>query len=198
MIRLLHFLYRKFILFTCVRRNVVYSSDIVLARRSFISAPNRLTIGTRVSIGMNCWIAVDGRIGNGVLISSHVGIIGRRDHDHRATGRRMTDAPWIYDGFSPADSTIDIGDDVWIGFGSIILSGVTIGRGAVVAAGAVVTKDIGPYDIVAGNPARKISTRFSPQEIAEHETGLQAAYVRDTQVADTSDSMGQAGLRSPS
>lgn len=58
-----------------------------------------------------------------------------------------------------------IGDDVWIGFRSIILSGVTIGRGAVVAAGSVVTKDVPPYTIVGGNPARVIRPRFADPRI---------------------------------
>jgi len=52
-----------------------------------------------------------------------------------------------------------IGDRVWIGYRAIVLPGVTIGEGAVVGAGAVVTKDVEPYEIVAGNPARKIGSR---------------------------------------
>ena len=54
-----------------------------------------------------------------------------------------------------------IGNDVWIGDNATILSGVTIGTGAVVAANAVVVQDVGPYDIVGGNPARVLKTRFS-------------------------------------
>jgi virginiamycin A acetyltransferase len=53
-------------------------------------------------------------------------------------------------------------DDVWIGTNTIILSGLTIGQGAVVAAGSVVTRDVEPYGIVGGNPARLIRYRFSP------------------------------------
>lgn len=61
---------------------------------------------------------------------------------------------------------ISIGHDVWIGHGAIILPGRNIGIGAVVAAGAVVTKDVAPYTIVAGNPAKPIRRRF-PETIAE-------------------------------
>jgi len=60
-----------------------------------------------------------------------------------------------------------IGNDVWIGAKACIVSGVSIGDGAVVAAGSVVTKDVPPYMIVGGNPAREIRTRFNEEQIAE-------------------------------
>lgn len=59
-----------------------------------------------------------------------------------------------------------IEDEVWIGTNAIILSGITIGKGAIVAAGAVVTKDVPPYAVVGGNPAKVIKYRFSPEIIA--------------------------------
>jgi acetyltransferase-like isoleucine patch superfamily enzyme len=59
-----------------------------------------------------------------------------------------------------------IGHDVWIGQRALILSGVTIGNGAVIAAGAVVTRDVPPYSIAGGNPAHVIRPRFSDREIA--------------------------------
>jgi len=65
--------------------------------------------------------------------------------------------------FSKGD--VVIGNDVWIGYGAIILSGVRIGDGAVVAAGAVVTTDIEPYTIVIGNPARPTRKRFDEETI---------------------------------
>jgi acetyltransferase-like isoleucine patch superfamily enzyme len=61
---------------------------------------------------------------------------------------------------------IVVKDDVWIGFRAIIMSGVTIGQGAMVAANAVVTKNVPPYAIVGGNPARIIKYRFSEEVIA--------------------------------
>lgn len=61
--------------------------------------------------------------------------------------------------------SIEIGNDVWIGTRAIILEGITIGDGAVVAAGAVVTKDVPPYAIVGGVPAKIIRYRFSDEEI---------------------------------
>lgn len=66
---------------------------------------------------------------------------------------------------SKGDIIVD--DDVWIGYGATILSGVHIGQGAVVAAGAVVTKDVPPYAIVGGVPAKVIKYRFSPEVIEQ-------------------------------
>ena len=62
---------------------------------------------------------------------------------------------------------IEIGHDVWIAHGATILSGVKIGHGAVVGAMSVVTKDIPPYAIVGGNPARILKYRFDKQQIAK-------------------------------
>ena len=59
---------------------------------------------------------------------------------------------------------VTVGNDVWIGHGAIILPGLTVGNGAAIAAGSVVTKDVGPYTIVAGNPAKIVRNRF-PQSI---------------------------------
>ncbi|MBJ2172616.1 CatB-related O-acetyltransferase [Aureibaculum sp. A20] len=56
---------------------------------------------------------------------------------------------------------IKIGNDVWIGYNSIIMDGVNIGNGAIIAAGAVVTKDVKPYEVVGGVPARHIKYRFT-------------------------------------
>lgn len=65
-----------------------------------------------------------------------------------------------------AHAEVRIGHDVWLGRGAKIFGGVTIGTGAVVGAYAVVAKDVEPYAIVAGNPARKIRSRFDEAEIA--------------------------------
>lgn len=66
---------------------------------------------------------------------------------------------------SHSKGKVTIGNDVWIADGALILSGVTIGDGAVIGARAVVTKNVAPYEIVGGNPARHIKFRFSPQQI---------------------------------
>lgn len=71
------------------------------------------------------------------------------------------------------DRNIVLEGDNWIGANVTILRGVTIGEGAVVAAGAVVTKDVPPYSIVGGVPAKVIKMRFSEEKIAEHKRLLQ-------------------------
>jgi acetyltransferase-like isoleucine patch superfamily enzyme len=67
----------------------------------------------------------------------------------------------------PEYQRIEIGNDVWIGARAVILDGVRIGSGAIIASNAVVTKDVPPYAIVGGVPAQIISYRFSPEEIAK-------------------------------
>ena len=66
------------------------------------------------------------------------------------------------DGHPSSRGDIRIGNDVWIGSGALILSGITVGDGAVIGARSVVTRNVAPYAIVAGNPARHIRARFSP------------------------------------
>lgn len=70
------------------------------------------------------------------------------------------------------DAPVVIEDDVWCGANVTILKGVTIGRGSVVAAGAVVTKSFPPYSIIGGVPAKLLKMRFTPEEIVEHEKML--------------------------
>ncbi|BFM13997.1 CatB-related O-acetyltransferase [Maricurvus nonylphenolicus] len=84
----------------------------------------------------------------------------------------LEDVPYIPDsGVSKGDVTV--GSDVWLCANAIILSGITIGHGAVVANGAVVTRDVEPYSIVGGNPAKVIGWRFSE---TEREKLLQSAW----------------------
>jgi virginiamycin A acetyltransferase len=78
---------------------------------------------------------------------------------------------------APWDTTMDIvmsassrgdtvvGHDVWLGYAGLVLPGVTIGHGAVVAAGSVVVRDVPPYAVVAGNPARVVRSRFSEEDV---------------------------------
>ncbi len=165
-------LYRWAIRRLVIRRNVEHHSSLRVGIGTTIRAPDKITIGRDVEIGAYCAIACNGEIGDGVLISSNVGIVGRYDHDHTVTGTYISNAPWLYSQDARSREKKDkivIEDDVWVGHGAIILSGIKIGRGSIIAAGAVVIKDVQPYSIVAGNPAKKVSERFNLEEQAEHE-----------------------------
>lgn len=67
----------------------------------------------------------------------------------------------------PKKGNITIGNDVWIGYNATIMAGVTIGDGAIIATNATVVKDVAPYSIVGGNPAKEIKKRFSEEVIAQ-------------------------------
>jgi len=110
--------------------------------------PSRVTIGHATHI--NRGVLLDGRgivkIGNCVSISHRAAFVSA-GHDTQSPTFGYRSAP------------ITICDYAWIGVNATILKGVTIGEGAVVAAGAVVTKDVEPYTIVGGVPAKKIGER---------------------------------------
>ena len=104
-------------------------------------------------IGPNCIIYPKVELGSYSMLANNVSIIGK-DHRYDVAGR-----PMIFSGREPLAST-SIGKDCWIGAHSIIMTGVTIGDGAIVAAGSVVTRDVDPFTIVGGVPAKKIKDRF--------------------------------------
>lgn len=147
-----------------------------IGRGTTLYSPTKIWIGNDVYIGKYCSLECEMRIGNHVLVGNHVGIVGRYDHQYNIVGRTIKESPWIGDGekynWKGLSSSVVIEDDVWIGFGSIILSGVVIGRGSIIAAGAVVSNDVLPYSIVAGNPAKVVKMRFSEDEKSLHEAIL--------------------------
>jgi len=73
----------------------------------------------------------------------------------------------LLDGLPRSKGDVIIGNDVWLGKNSIVLSGVSIGDGAVVAAGSVVTRNVKPYSIVGGVPARELRFRFSEEQVEQ-------------------------------
>lgn len=108
-------------------------------------------------------------IKNYVSIAQHVTFILNADHytNHISTYPFKVKMLQTQTSESFGKGDIIVDDDVWIGYGSTIMSGVHIGQGAVVAAGAVVTKDVPPYAIVGGVPAKVIKYRFEPEMIEE-------------------------------
>ena len=75
--------------------------------------------------------------------------------------------PWHGEGQPSTKGDVVIGNDVWLGSGCTIMSGITIGDGAVVAANATVVKDVPPYAVVGGNPAKVLKYRFTEEQIAK-------------------------------
>jgi acetyltransferase-like isoleucine patch superfamily enzyme len=156
-----------------VRGNVSPQSGFYVGPRTRVWAPNSLQIGRNCKMGSDCVVEVDGKIGNDVLISSKVGIVGRTDHGFREIGTPVHLSTWVgVSEGSKLSQPVEIGNDVWIGYGATILSGVTIGSFAVVAAGAVVVHNVDENQIVAGNPATPIGTRFSREQLIEHKTKM--------------------------
>ena len=112
-----------------------------------------LKVGNNSNIGPFAYIGCSGMItiGNNVMISPRVSIYAENHNFSR------TDIPMKEQGVAREEVVIE--DDCWIAANSIILAGVTIGKGSIVSAGSVVTKDIPPYSIVGGVPAKIIKTR---------------------------------------
>ena len=108
-------------------------------------------------IGPACIVGAKVELGAYAMLGPRVSIVGG-DHVFEVPG-----TPVIFSGRPELKPTV-IESDAWIGCGAILLAGVRIGRGAIVAAGAVVTKDVPPYEIHAGVPARKLRDRFANEE----------------------------------
>lgn len=116
-----------------------------------------IAVGPYSSIGPGAWIGPKVEIGKYVLIAPNLTIAGD-DHFYDQVG-----TPVIFSGRPLIRKTI-IEDDVWVGKNVSICAGVVIGRGSILAMGAVVTKDVAPYSIVGGVPAKVIGRRFKSRE----------------------------------
>lgn len=151
-----------------------HGQDIHIGKGSRLWAPSSLTIGNGVYIGKHVTIECNCAIGNYVLIANNVGIVGRRDHDFRQIGVPVRFSKWIganTDALALAPAVIE--DDVWLGFGVIVLSGVRIGRGSIIGAGSVVSKDVPAYSLVVGNPAKVVGERLPVESRAHHEYSIE-------------------------
>lgn len=123
---------------------VTLCRDLVMAEFSFVNE--------------DCYIGPGVSIGRYSMLAPRVAIVGF-DHHFKEVG-----IPVIFSGRPEIPST-QIGCDVWIGFGAVIMAGCTIGDGVIIAAGAVVTHDVPAFEIHGGVPARKISDRFSSDSL---------------------------------
>ena len=130
----------------------LYEFVIIRARTS------EIRIGTNSHIGPFC-VLFDGagiEIGRNVMVAPHC-VFAAGSHNYRQAER-----PIIHAG-DCSKGKIIVGNDVWIGANCSVLEGVTIGDGAVIGANAVVNRNVGPFDIVGGVPAKKIGSRLSYQ-----------------------------------
>lgn len=143
-------------------RVIIGDNSIIHARVSFDSSGGRVTIGDRCYIGASTIVChSEVRLGDDVVVSWGVTIVDHNSHSLHWPERERDVLDWSEgkkDWSNVKIGPVRIHDKVWIGFNAIVLKGVTIGEGAVVAAGAVVTKDVAPYTVVAGNPAQVVRT----------------------------------------
>lgn len=155
----------------------VFGTDLHVGSRPRLWAPERIEIGDHCYLGHEVTIETNCRFGRFVIVANRVAFVDRRDHDFRTPGVPVRFGHWVGAERNPSpfrSDGVDVGDDVWIGYGAVVLSGVRIGRGAIVAAGSVVKADVPPYSIAGGNPAVVIGARFkTPEDIARHEAMIE-------------------------
>lgn len=154
---------RNFYLKRIIWRKYVIGKNLHVGRNVFLWAKGKFEIGDNCYVGKYSILEADAIIGDNVLIGNRVAFVGKYDHHYQQIGTPIRFSSQIRDkdyDWKGLGQTIIIGDDVWIGYGVTILSGVKIGIGSIIAAGSVVTKDVEPYSIYAGVPAKKISGRF--------------------------------------
>ena len=139
--------------------------------KAFVIRPKGMAkdvvMGPYSHLSRECCVGARVKMGNYVMCGPEVMI---------ALGEHRFDLPGTAVIFSGRDSVPEtiIEDDVWIGARALVRAGVRIGKGAVVAMGAVVVSDVAPYAIVGGVPAKKIRSRFtSPEQISKHDLMLE-------------------------
>lgn len=121
-------------------------------RRAYFGTGRNIEIGDYSGIGANCIVPNNTIIGKYVMMAPEVYII---DNNHISDDINI---PMCFQGKTPNKVTI-IEDDCWLGARVMIMPGRIIGHGSILAAGAIITKDVQPYSIVGGNPAKLIKKR---------------------------------------
>lgn len=168
MINLLQKIYNESVFLIARMRAVFWSlfckkigKRVYIRGKCNIMSPSNISMGNDVSINHHTTISGHGKvtIGNFVMVAPNCNILSS---NHAFSNYKIS---MMKQGV--ASSEVVIEDDVWIGVNAVILSGVRIGRGAIIGANAVVTKDVEPFSIVGGIPARHIKYRFSPEELEQ-------------------------------
>ncbi|WP_318643164.1 CatB-related O-acetyltransferase [Flavobacterium ardleyense] len=146
--------------------NVIFEGENAVPEGCTFSG--KIFLGHRTTLGKNNLLSGNIHIGKYCQLGMNVALHGT---NHPISFLSTYINSRLFDGLSELKSEkhISIGNDVWIGHAAIILGGINIGNGSIIAAGSVVTKDVEPYSIVAGNPAKIIRKRFSENIISEIE-----------------------------
>ncbi len=165
-----------------VKRNIQKQSFIECGDNVFISREcyfsGRLYLGNEIYIGQGCRFQSTKKkitIGSHVMFGPNV-TVHSGNHRIDLLGKYMKDIT-LNEKKPEDDKDILIGNDVWIGGGSIILQGVSIGDGSVIGAGAIITKDVNPYSIVVGSGSQKCWKRFDDEQIEKHEKLLENKFL---------------------
>ena len=148
---------RTYVIKTFLHRNINVAGFARIMKGCRFSRSYDVSLGNNVQFGPRCLVDVPLMVGNNVLISGNVSFVGRDNHSYDVPCRT------IWEGPNNVQKPVSIGDDVWIGHGAVVLSGVSIGSGSIIAAGSVVVKDVPPMSIVGGNPAKLIKMRFADE-----------------------------------
>lgn len=146
--------------------------NVFIDRQNYFNYKN-VVVGNNVAIGKNCTFMcslAEIIIGDNVMFAPNVTCI-TGGHRYDVVGKYMKEITES-EKLPEHDREIIFEGDNWIGANAIILKGVTVGEGAIIGAGAVVTKDVPPYSIVGGNPAKVIKMRFTESEIINHKKKL--------------------------
>lgn len=162
-------------------RNYKIGRGFHAGARVRIWGKERVEIGENFYIGRDSFIESDAVIGNNVIWGNRVALVGRYDHHYQLPGVPIRLAMQIRDknyNWKGIGMLTVIENDVWVGYGSTILSGVTIGEGSIIAACSLVTGNVEPYSIYAGSPAKKIRGRFDTnEELQQHLSLVHSKYL---------------------
>lgn len=140
---------------------------------NFVFDPEGVYSFETISVGDDVYIGPGAKLsasessitfGNKIMLGPNVVMMGG-DHNASQVGKFMYD---VKEKLPENDLPIIIKDDVWIGTCAVILKGVTVGEGSIIAAGSLVIKDVPPYTIVGGVPAKVLKERFTSEELEEH------------------------------
>lgn len=169
-------------------RKAYRKSWTILEKNLFVSCGRNVNIGPdgwfshkNIHIGHSVYIGPRAmfmstettiHIGNHVMIGPDVYIL-TGNHRFDVLGEYMDQ---IHDKRVGDDQSVAIGDDVWVGARAVILKGVTVGEGAIIGAGSVVTRDVPPYTIYVGNKSMTCRPRWSEEEVATHRVMLHRKY----------------------